>query len=76
MHYSLVRLAPNGTRQTLAGPGEGMVGSTAAAFGRRTDDRTALYVTATGGVFAPFEGKLQPAKLVRLDVGIEGAPLL
>jgi hypothetical protein len=76
IQYSLVRLARDGTRATLAGPSEGMVGSTAAAFGRRADDRTALYVTTTGGVGAPYEGRLQPAKLVRLEIGVEGVPLL
>jgi sugar lactone lactonase YvrE len=69
LHYSLVKLSPDGSRVTLAGPGEGMVGSTAAAFGRTAADATSLYVTATGGVGAPYQGQLQPAKLVRLDVG-------
>jgi hypothetical protein len=76
MHHSLVRLDPDGTRTTLAGPAQGMAGSTAAAFGRGQTDRLALYVTATGGVGAPFEGKLQPAKLVRLEIGVPGASLL
>lgn len=76
MHHSLVRLDPDGTRHTIAGPAEGMVGSTAAAFGRGSSDRHCLYVTTTGGVGAPFEGVLQPAKLVRLEVGGAGASLL
>lgn len=76
MHHSLVRLSPDGGRTTLAGAAEGMAGSTAAAFGRTEADRTALYVTATGGVGAPFQGVVQAAKLVRLDVGVAGAPLL
>ena len=76
MHHSLVRLQADGSRSTLAGPADGMAGSTACAFGRTTQDRAALYVTATGGVGAPFEGRLQPAKLVRLDLGIAGASLL
>ncbi len=75
MQYSLVRLTRAGTRATLAGPAEGMVGSTAAAFGRTSADRTALYVTTTGGVFMPYQGTVQPAKLVRVEIGIEGAPL-
>jgi sugar lactone lactonase YvrE len=63
IHYSVVRLAPDGGRVTIAGPDEGMVGATAAAFGPG-----GLYVTATGGVFAPLDGKVQPAKLVCLSL--------
>lgn len=65
---TVLRLAPDGTRTTLAGPGEGAVGSTACAFGRAHGDETALYVTTNGGLWAPYEGEVQEAKLVRLDV--------
>lgn len=75
MQYSLVRLTEAGMRATLAGPAEGMVGSTAAAFGRSDADRTTLYVTTTGGVFMPYQDKVQPAKLVQVEIGIAGAPL-
>jgi sugar lactone lactonase YvrE len=73
---SVVRLAPNGRRTTIAGPEQGTVGSTACAFGRPQADDKALYVTTTGGVYFPYQGVLQEAKLVRLDVGEAGAPLL
>lgn len=72
---TLDRLAPSGERTSLAGVGQGMAGSTACAFGRTGSDNTQLYVTTTGGLFGPPEGKLQPAKLVRLDVGAEGASI-
>lgn len=74
-HNSLVRVSPSGERIAIAGPDEGMVGASACAFGRRPDDRHSLYVTTTGGLIMPYEGKLQPAKLVRLDVGNSGYPL-
>jgi sugar lactone lactonase YvrE len=76
MHNTLVRLLPDGTRSTIAGPDEGMVSATACAFGRGAGDRNALYVTTTGGVAAPYQGALQKAKLVRLEVGVGGAALL
>jgi hypothetical protein len=73
--HSLDRLDTSGVRVTLAGPGEGLAGSTACAFGRAEADRASLYVTTTGGIVTPPGEILQPAKLLRLDVGAEGWPL-
>jgi sugar lactone lactonase YvrE len=73
---SLVRLAPDGTRTTLAGAEHGMVGSTAVAFGRTDADRTAIYVTTTGGTWTVPEERMEEAKLLRLDVGEPGHVLL
>ena len=70
--HSLVRLAPDGTRATLAAAEQGMVGSTAAAFGRTEGDRRSLYVTTTGGTMVLPEAQLEMAKLVRLDLGGAG----
>jgi len=72
---SVLRLEADGTRATIAGPDEGVVGSTACAFGRAPQDGHALYVTTNGGLSLPYEGKLQDAKLVRLEVGENGAAL-
>jgi sugar lactone lactonase YvrE len=72
---TVLRLAPEGVRTTVAGPKEGAVGSTACAFGRAPDDRHALYVTTNGGLSLPYEGRLQDAKLLRLEVGEDGEPL-
>jgi sugar lactone lactonase YvrE len=69
---TVVRLDPDGSRSTIAGPDEGAVGSTACAFGRAPRDRQALYVTTNGGLSFPYEGKLQEAKLLRLEVGEDG----
>ncbi len=66
--HSVLRLAPDGTRTTIAGPEEGAVGSTAVAFGRAPGDESALYVTTTGGLWSPYKGEVQPAKLLRLDI--------
>jgi hypothetical protein len=63
-------------RTTIAGPDQGMVGSTACAFGTAPDDETALYVCADGGFTVPREDGIQDAKLVRLQVGESGYRLL
>jgi sugar lactone lactonase YvrE len=74
--HTLVRLDPSGARKTLAGPEQGMVGSTACAFGRAPGDEKALYVTTDGGFLIPHESGIQNAKLVRMEVGESGWPLL
>jgi hypothetical protein len=74
--HTLVRLDPSGARATLAGPEQGMIGSTACAFGRAPGDEKALYVTTYGGFLIPHENGIQEAKLVRMDVGESGWPLL
>lgn len=73
---SVLRIHPDGRRETIAGPDEGAVGSTACAFGRLAEDRKSLYVTTTGGLRYPYRGEIQDAKLFRLDVGERGEPLL
>ena len=70
--HSLVRLAPDGARTTLAAAGQGMVGATAAAFGRTEADRRSIYVTTTGGTMTLPEDRLEPAKLVRVDLAGTG----
>jgi sugar lactone lactonase YvrE len=74
--HTLVRLEPSGVRSTLAGPDQGMVGSTACAFGRAPGDENAIYVTTDGGFLIPHESGIQDAKLVRMEVGESGWPLL
>lgn len=66
--HTVLRLDPDGTRTTLAGPDQGATGSTACAFGRGPGDETALYVTTTGGLGLPTVDHPQDAKLLRLDV--------
>jgi sugar lactone lactonase YvrE len=72
---TLVRLRPDGERHALAGPEEGMAGSTSCAFGTAPADATSLFVLTTGGVILPYRGVPQPAKLVRLAVGVAGRPV-
>jgi sugar lactone lactonase YvrE len=73
--HSLDWLSPSGERVSLGAAAQGLAGSTACAFGRHGAERRALYVTTTGGIVTPPGGVLQPAKLVRLEVGADGYPL-
>jgi hypothetical protein len=73
IHNTLIRLSITGERIAIAGPSEGMAGSTACTF--HSADATALYVTTTGGIIMPVDGVVQEAKLVRLEVGIGGRPI-
>lgn len=71
---SVLRLGADGSRRTIAGPAEGAIGATSCAFGRAPGDAMAVYVTTTGGVWSPYRGEVQAAKLLRLDVGEGAAP--
>lgn len=73
--HTVLRLAPDGARATIAGPEDGAVGSTACAFGRGASDETALYVTTSGGLWVPYRGEIQEARLLRLDARETGDPL-
>ena len=72
IYDSVVRIAPDGTMTTIAEAEQGMTGSTALAFGRTEDDRTSIYVTTNGGMSLPPKTGIQPAKVVRLEVDVEG----
>jgi len=66
---TVVRLSHDGKqRVTIGGPEQGLVGATAAAFGRGGDDANTLYVITNGGLHQLYEGHMQEAKLVAIDV--------
>jgi hypothetical protein len=73
---TLVRIDPSGKRTTIAGPDQGMVGATACAFGTAPGDEGALYISTDGGFIVPHQDVVQDAKLVRLELGESGYPLL
>ncbi|MRS99418.1 hypothetical protein GJQ57_12260 [Ralstonia pickettii] len=75
VHNQVQRLSPDGVRTVVAGVDEWMHGSTAVSFGRSASDAHALYVTTTGGILAPVDGRVREAKLVRLHLGMPGAPV-
>jgi hypothetical protein len=51
---------------------EETAGPTAVAFGRGEEDREALYVVTTGGIINPVNGKVELARVVRVDVAVKG----
>ncbi len=73
IYNSVIQISPEKQIVTIAKAEQGMTGSTALAFGR--GDRTHLYVTTNGGMSLPLPTGVETAKVVRLDVGIEGLVL-
>jgi putative intracellular protease/amidase/sugar lactone lactonase YvrE len=71
VYNSAIRVSPDGEITTIATAIQGMVGSTAVAFGR-FDRNTRIYVTTNGGMSLPLPGGIEPAKVVELDVNIAG----
>jgi sugar lactone lactonase YvrE len=59
---SVVRVSPDGERTVVAGPAQGVVGPTAAAFG----PDGSLYVVNDGGLFRPLPGIAPVGSVVRL----------
>jgi sugar lactone lactonase YvrE len=72
---SVVRISPSREIAVLGGREQGLTGPTAVAFGRGPSTGW-LYAVTTGGVFAPPPGGPVPAEVVRLRVGVAGAPVL
>ncbi len=72
---SVVRISPSRDIAVLGGAEQGLTGATAVAFGRGPSSGW-LYAVTNGGVFAPPPGGPVPAEVVRLRVGVAGAPVL
>jgi putative intracellular protease/amidase/sugar lactone lactonase YvrE len=68
VYNSVIQISPQKQITTIAKAEQGVAGSTALAFGR--DGR--LYVTTNGGMSFPLPSGVEPAKVVWLEVGIEG----
>lgn len=78
---TVVRVAPDGAQAVVVDAADGVVGPTAAVFGR-DDDATGLYVVTDGGVFGlqvkvdPNQpAELLPPALLRVELGIAGASI-
>jgi len=68
------QLGLSGSGETAEGP-ERLL-TTACAFGRAPGDESVLYVTTDSGLVVPYEGAVHEAKLLRLEVGEVGWPLI
>jgi putative intracellular protease/amidase/sugar lactone lactonase YvrE len=75
VYNSVIRISPEKQITIIAKAEQGMTGTTALAFGRGESDFTSVYVTTNGGMSLPLPTGLESAKVVRLDVGIEGLVL-
>ncbi|MFN6568376.1 gluconolactonase [Dendronalium sp. ChiSLP03b] len=75
IYNSVVRITPDGSTTIIAQAEQGVIGSTAVAFGQTGSDRTAIYVVTNGGMFLPPPTGVVPANVVRLEVGKVGYPL-
>lgn len=72
VYNSVVKISPDGELTVIAQAAEGVTGSTALAFGRSETDCTGVYVVTNGGMSFPPSTGVEPAKVVRLEVGIPG----
>jgi hypothetical protein len=72
----LIQLNWYGSTTIIAQAEQGVIGSTAVAFGQQESDKTAIYVVMNGGMFLPPPTGVVPANVVRLEVGKAGYPLI
>ncbi len=73
VYNSVVRITPDSQLTVIAKAEQGVIGSTALAFGRTSTDNTAVYVTTNGGMSLPPATGVEPARVVRLEVGVAGS---
>ena len=66
----IVKIRPDGTQTVIAGPQDGILGSSAVAFGRVSGDRNILYITDIGF----YTNDKYPA-LLKTQVKIPGYPV-
>ncbi|MGG6238165.1 SMP-30/gluconolactonase/LRE family protein [Nodosilinea sp. AN01ver1] len=71
VYNSVVRIDRDRSTTIIAQADQGVTGCTAVAF-----YGTGLYVINNGGMSYPPPGGVEPAQIVRLEVGVEGAALL
>ncbi|MBD1864510.1 gluconolactonase [Trichocoleus sp. FACHB-46] len=71
VYNSVIRIDRDRRTTIIAQDEEGVTGCTAVAF-----HGTDLYVVNNGGMFLPPATGVEPAQVVRLAVGVSGAPLL
>jgi hypothetical protein len=65
-NHSVLCLHPDGRREDIAGYDQGVAGPTAVAVG--PESSPTLYVSTTGGLLSPPRDKVEPARLLRMDV--------
>jgi sugar lactone lactonase YvrE len=76
IYNSVVKITQSGSTTIIAQAEQGVIGSTAVAFGQTQSERTAIYVVMNGGMFLPPPTGVVPANVVRIEVGKAGHPLV
>ncbi|OKH54606.1 gluconolactonase [Calothrix sp. HK-06] len=75
VYNSVVKITPDGSIITIAQAEQGMIGTTALAFGRIEGEQTKVYVVTNGGMSLPPATGIESGKVVCLDVGTVGLSL-
>lgn len=75
VYNSVVKITPSGSITTIAQAEQGMIGTTALAFGRIEGEQTKVYVVTNGGMSLPPTTGIESGKVVCLDVSSVGLPL-
>lgn len=70
VYNSVIRIDDNRGTTIIAQAEQGVTGCTAVAF-----HDTSLYVVNNGGMFLPPASGIEPAQVIRLEVGVAGASL-
>lgn len=65
---SVVRISPDGSRATIAGPEQNVVGPTAATIGLDRNGRRTLFVVTDGGLYRPLPDGVRPATLLAISL--------
>lgn len=76
IYNSVIKITPNGSTTIIVQAEQGVIGSTAVAFGQTQSDCTAIYVVMNGGMFLPLPTGVVPANVVRIEVDKAGYPLV
>jgi putative intracellular protease/amidase/sugar lactone lactonase YvrE len=71
VYNSVIQISPDKQVTAIALAEQGLTGSTALAFGQ-ADNNTNLYVTTNGGMSLPLPSGIETAKVVQLNVNVEG----
>lgn len=71
VYNSVIKIDGKGDTTIIAQAEQGVTGCTAVSF-----YGTDLYVVNNGGMFLPPPGGVEAAQIVRLEIGVAGAPLL
>ena len=68
IYNSVVKITQDKKITIIADEEQGLTGSTAAAFGKRNDDKNCIYVTTNGGMSLAPKNGLEEGKIIKIKV--------